>query len=234
MARLGHAAGAVLLVLAAAQASEDGKRTLHVGDTSGLELHRVKADLVTHAGRPALRLVETGGQGEGHALAILAGSQFRDGVIEADLAGAPRQGAAEGARGFVGIAFRVQDTGSRFECFYLRPTNGRAPDQLRRNHATQYISHPDYPWQRLRQENPGVYESYVDLVPSAWTRVRIVVEGTRASLFVHGADQPALIVNDLKLGEGSGRIALWIGQGTEAWFSDVSLSPRSEPLPGTP
>src|SRR5688572_33379506 len=113
-------------------------------------------------------------------------------------------------RGFVGIAFRVQKQGIGFECFYLRPTNGRADDQLRRNHATQYVSHPDYPWFRLREENPGVYESYTDLVPGEWTKVKIVVSGVQAQLYVNGAEQPCLIVNDLKLGHIEGLIALWI------------------------
>ena len=44
------------------------------------------------------------------------------------------------------------------------------------------MSHPDQPWHRLRKESPGVYESYVDLVPGEWTRVKIVVAGTTARL----------------------------------------------------
>jgi hypothetical protein len=161
--------------------------------------------------------------GGGAEIAILSGSDFKDGTIEVDLAGAPKAGAVEAARGFIGIAFRVQERGSRFECFYLRPTNGRSDDQLRRNRSTQYISHPDYPRQRLRQENPGVYESYVDLEPGAWTKVKIVVTGTKAQLSVNGADQPCLIVNDLKPGESSGKIALWIGVGTDGYFTNLQV-----------
>jgi hypothetical protein len=115
----------------------------------------------------------------------------------------------------------VQPGGAQYECFFLRPTNGRADDQLRRNHSTQYISYPDYPWHRLREESPGVYESYTDLVPGAWTPIRIVVSGTQAQLYVNRAEQPCLIVNDLKLGEAQGQIGLWIGSGTEAYFSAV-------------
>jgi len=81
------------------------------------------------------------------------------------------------------------------------------------------MSHPDFPWYRLREESPGGYESYVDLVPGAWTPIRIVVEGVRASLYVNHASQPCLIVNDLKLRNSRGHIALWIGSGTEAYFS---------------
>jgi hypothetical protein len=35
----------------------------------------------------------------------------------------------------------------------------------RRNHTTQYELVPEYPGLRLRAETPGVYESYVDLLP---------------------------------------------------------------------
>jgi len=78
----------------------------------------------------------------------------------------------------------------------------------------------------LREETPGLYESYVDLVPGEWTKLRIEVEGTKARLFVHGAEQPVLVVNDLKLGNTRGAVALWIGLGTEAFFSNLVISPE--------
>jgi hypothetical protein len=158
-------------------------------------------------------------------IAILSDSNFMNGVIETEIAGSPRPDAPMDMRGFVGIAFRVQPHGSHFEYFFIRPTNGRADDQLRRNHSTQYCSHPDFPWFRLRNENPGVYESYTDLISGEWTKIKIVVSGIRAQLYVNGAEQPCLIVNDLKLGETEGRIALWIGAGTEAHFSEIRVKP---------
>ena len=197
-------------------------RILQLDALSDLELHHVNAELVTYRGRHAVRLVEQEEPStDAQSIAILSGSDFKDGAIETEIAGAPRKDAPQDARGFVGIAFRVHPHGSRFECFYLRPTNGRANDQLRRNHSTQYVSHPEYPWFRLREEKSGAYESYTDLVPGAWTPIRIVVSGIRAQLHVNGAEQPCLVVNDLKLGETRGQIALWIGGGTEAYFSKV-------------
>jgi hypothetical protein len=85
------------------------------------------------------------------------------------------------------------------------------------------VSEPDYPWDRLRKENPGVYESYVDLESGAWTKIKIVVAGTQARLYLNGADQPALVVNDLKLGETHGRVALWAHWTTDAYFSDLTI-----------
>lgn len=196
------------------------KRSMNLYSLSKLELHGVQTKLVTYRGRRAVRLVESPEPAD-EAIAILPDPDFKNGVIQIAVAGAPHKDAAEGMRGFVGVAFRVQPHGSHFECFYLRPTNGRADDQLRRNHATQYISHPDFPWYKLRQETPGVYESYTDVVPGAWTKLKIVVSGVRAQLYVNDAKQPCLIVNDLKLGETQGQIALWIGAGTVAHFSQL-------------
>jgi hypothetical protein len=200
-------------------------RTFPLDSTDGLKLNKVGAEAVDFKGRKAIRVTEPAGapsQREDR-LAILAGTEFEDGTIEVDLAGEPGSGAGGGARGFVGVAFRVTPDLSKYECFYLRPTNGRADDQVRRNHSAQYVSFPDFPWPKLRKEFPEKYESYVDLVPGEWTKVKIEVSGVKARLYVHGSEQPALVVNDLKLGQAKGAIALWIGPGTLAHFSNLRI-----------
>lgn len=105
--------------------------------------------------------------------------------------------------------------------YLLRPTNGRADDQVRRNHSTQYSAFPRFDYAELRRTAPEKYESYVDLQPGVWTRYRITIAGTAARLFVNGSDQPCLIVNDLKLGDDTGEVALWIGPGTEGYFANL-------------
>jgi hypothetical protein len=150
---------------------------------------------------------------------------FKNGIIEVDMAGKPSEGSFEQARGFVGIAFRINDDNSKFECIYLRPTNGRAEDQVRRNHSVQYISYPDFPWFKLRKDFPEKYESYVDLVPGEWTKIRIEIKGRQAKLYLHGNSQPTLIVDDLKLGlDCTGSVGLWIGPGTQAHFANLQIT----------
>jgi hypothetical protein len=162
--------------------------------------------------------------GEGGGIVVLQGTSFHNGSIEVDVAGQPRVGAPSDARGFVGVAFRVAAEPSKYECIYIRPTNGRADDQLRRNHSTQYISMPEYEWSRLRKEAPGQYESYVDLVAGEWTKIKIEVRGVKARSFVNDSTQPVLLVNDLRHGDSEGAIALWIGLGTEAYFANLRIS----------
>ena len=187
-----------------------------------LELHSAKAEAVNYNGKSAVRVDALPDAANGTSYAILKGSRFHNGTIEVELAGKPGANAGPGARGFIGIAFRVQ--GNHFEYIYLRPTNGRADDQIRRNHSTQYAAYPEFDFDRLRKESPEKYESYVDLEPGVWTKYRIVIDGTKARLFVHEAAQPCLIVNDMKLGDSEGAVALFVGPGTEGYFTNLKIT----------
>ncbi len=199
--------------------------SLDINGNKNLEAINVKTSNANYKGKAALTVIDAGGNSEVKFVKI-NGSNFKNGVIDVELTGNPADGAMEQARGFVGIAFRINDDNSKFECFYLRPTNGRAEDQVRRNHSVQYVSYPDFPWFKLRKESPEKYETYVDLVPGEWTKVRIEIQDNAARLFVHGIEQPTLIVNEL-LGElNGGDIGLWIGPGTEAHFSNLIISKK--------
>src|SRR5579871_566332 len=189
-----------------------------------LEAHAAGVSSVQYEGKHAIRLDAAPDAQNGNSFAVLKGKRFHNGTIEVSLAGKPAANAGPAARGFIGIAFRMQ--GDRYEYIYLRPTNGRADDQVRRNHSTQYSSHPDFSFAVSRQQSPEKYESYVDLEPGVWTKYRIEIEGTKARLFVHGASQPCLIVNDMKLGDSSGAVALWIGPGTEGYFAGLKITPK--------
>ena len=68
------------------------------------------------------------------------------------------------------------------------------------------------------------HETYVDLQPGEWTKVKVMVKGDHAQLFVHGVAQPALIVNDLKQLVGAGLVGLWVGPGTVAHFADLRVT----------
>lgn len=218
------AALSILVIISATAAYQT--QTISLDSPDQLKPVNVKIESVSFKGRKALRVSDAApaGLGDEGRLVVLTKTDFQDGIIEVDLAGEPGPNAGEGARGFVGVAFRVAPDQSRFECFYLRPTNGRAEDQLRRNHSVQYISSPGFPWHQLRKDFPGKYETYVDLLPAEWTRVKIEVRGEKARLYVNGVEQPTLLVNDLKQKQSKGAVALWIGTGTVAHFSNVRIS----------
>src|SRR5262249_55899249 len=142
-------------------------------DPTVLDLHNTTAQVTSWHDRSALNL--SGKPGAPAQLAVLRNHSFHNGTIEVDLAAALSNNADAADRGFISLAFRVQSDPSHYECIYIRPTNGRAQDQLRRNHSTQYMSLPDWPWFRLRKESPGVYESYADMVEGEWIHMKIVV-----------------------------------------------------------
>lgn len=198
-----------------------------LSDLAHAKLKNATALVTTYHGSPAFKLVPIDPKSPGYAargpMAILNDVHFRNGEIDVDVAGAPAKGANESARGFIGVAFRVQSE-SRFEIIYLRPTNSHADDQLRRNHTTQYSAEPDWPWDRLRKESPGVYESWVDMQTTEWTHMRIVVHGTDASLYVNHAANPCLIIHDLKLGDIEGSVGLWMERDTDGYFRNLSIS----------
>src|SRR6266403_1531852 len=81
-----------------------------------LELNNVKAEAANYSGKPAVRVDALPDAANGASYAILKGSRLHNGTIEVELAGKPGANAGPGARGFIGIAFRVQ--GNRFE--YIR------------------------------------------------------------------------------------------------------------------
>ncbi|WP_290790840.1 hypothetical protein [Flavihumibacter sp. UBA7668] len=149
---------------------------------------------------------------------------FRNGIIEVKILSRLLKNAPEFARGFIGVAFRINDSNTRFESIYVRPTNARADDQVRRNHSIQYYSYPDYKFDRLRRESPEKYESYSDLEMNKWITIRLEVKDAMVKLFLNGSSQPSLVVNDLKHGaNASGAIGLWVDVGTEGYFTDLTI-----------
>jgi hypothetical protein len=210
---------------------ERGVSVLSLADAGQVRPRNVSVTPTLFHGRICLEVKLSGAYSgpDRDYFAYVPGLDMHDGTIEVDLAGAPLPDAPGGARGFAGLAFRIDEAGGSFACegIYLRPTNGRADDQVRRNHATQYFSYPGYDFDRLRREAPARYESYVDVEPAQWTRIRVELSGSRADLFVGDAAQPALVVTDLKRGaDARGTVGLYVDNGTNGHFCNLRIIPR--------
>lgn len=163
---------------------------------------------------------------EGSKLAIvkIPNSDFEDGIIEFDMASNRAIDAHPDNRGFAGMAFHVSEDNSAFDCIYLRATNGRAENQVQRNHTVQYFALPDFHFPTLRAKFPEKYETYVDVIPDEWIKLKIVVENRTAKLYVANQSQPTLIVSELLNKKTSGGIALWVGGGTNAYFTKLTIT----------
>ncbi|MDN3658162.1 hypothetical protein QWZ08_21095 [Ferruginibacter paludis] len=154
----------------------------------------------------------------------IKGIDFKNGTIEVKVLSRLLKNAPDFARGFIGVAFRINDSSTKYESIYIRPVNARVDDQVRRNHSIQYYAYPGYKFYRLRKEAPERYEAYADMEMNKWITMRIEVKDAQAKLFLDNNKQPSLIVNDLKHGAGlSGAIGLWVEVGTEGYFTDLKI-----------
>jgi hypothetical protein len=174
--------------------------------------------------RKATKLPERNGMrlsdAPGNGVAWIEGSDFRTGTIEVDIRGQESLG-----QSYVGVAFHRKSDDS-YEAVYLRPFNFRAADPVRRQHAVQYISLPDFDWPRLREDFPEQFENPVDpsLEPTGWVRLRVAVDANKLQVFVGSVAQPTLEVR--KLGElDGGQVGLWVGNVSGGDFANLVITP---------
>lgn len=198
-------------------------------DKNNLEPNKTFMSFVKMEGKEVLKVVydtTTAGFDEPTYVKI-KDLNFQNGIFEVKVLSRLLKNAPASSRGFIGVAFRIGENNSKFENIYIRPTNGRTDDQIRRNHSIQYFSYPDFKFDRLRKEAPEKYESYADMGLNEWITMKIEVNGQKAKLFLNNSKQPSLVVNDLKLGENqSGAIGLWVGNYTEGYFKDLKITKR--------
>ena len=142
---------------------------------------------------------------------------FSQGTIEVDL-----RGKDVFQKSFIGIAFHGVDTAT-YDAIYFRPFNFQASDPVRKIHAVQYISEPDFPWHKLREEKNGIYEKAVDPAPSPtdWFHARIVVKETQIQVYVNGSTTPSLSVNKLN-SRTSGLVGIW-NNGLDGEFANLVI-----------
>jgi hypothetical protein len=126
---------------------------------------------------------------------------------------------------YLGIAFHRKDDAT-YEAIYLRPFNFRIDDPLRRQHAVQYISMPEFDFQDLRDRFPEVFENPVDasIVPTDWVRLRVVIEGSKLQVYVGLIKQVTLEVRNLGRLE-DGQVGLWVGNDSGGDFANLIVTP---------
>jgi hypothetical protein len=157
---------------------------------------------------------------EGEFPVYFQGVDFANGTLEFDVKGQDVQGAS-----FVGVAFHGVD-GTTFDGIYFRPFNFKTPDQARVVRAVQYISHPAYPWQKLRADTPNKYEKPVNPVPdpNGWFHARVVVASPKVSVFVDEGKEPCLVVDQLS-DRKKGLVGIWVGNTSGGDFANFKITP---------
>jgi hypothetical protein len=188
-----------------------------IADTAVWRVRNRTATLIERDGHHAIHLDAKPGDG----FAWLLGSAFADGTIDIDLRGANKPG-----QSFVGIAFHGRDD-TTFAAVYFRPFNFNNPEIPRRARAVQYISHPQFTWEKLRAEFPGKYEHAVSPVPDPdhWFHARIVIQEHQVSVYVDDATTPSLVVTQLS-DRRDGLVGLWVGNGSAGDFTNLKITAR--------
>lgn len=201
--------------------------TPHLVNTSVTRFNDRNALMVELTPKAQKALLAGSGVGNGPSF-VMPPVQLANGMIEVDLAARINGQGAPDVRGFVGLAFHIDDRAETFEAVYLRMTNGSQnnppPPAPRNVYAVQYISYPDRYWRKLRQEFPNRYEKAAPVAIGAWHRLRLDIQGSTVQAFVDG--ELVLTVNDLRFPDRAGRIGLWVDDGTAAYFSDLKVQPR--------
>jgi hypothetical protein len=157
----------------------------------------------------------------------LKGVDFENGVIEVKmLAQIQDPSPFKSAQGFIGVAFRIDENDSAYESIYLRPRVGRSDNQSARNKTVQYYAYPDYKFDRLRKESPGMYETTAPVDINEWITMRIELSGEKAYMFINDAKYSTFVVEKMKSKSTHGSIALWVDIGTIGYFKDLKVSKR--------
>ncbi len=183
----------------------------------GLQIHNRSVTVLVDGARKGIRMDAKAEDG----IAYLKGVEFANGTIEFDVRGKDVQG-----QSFVGVAFHGVD-GATYDAIYFRAFNFLAADSARRAHAVQYISHPTYTWDKLRNEHPGLYEKPIIAAPNptGWFHARVVVDGPTVSVFVDDAKEPSLVVKRLSE-RTKGLVGLWVGNGSDGDFANFRIQPE--------
>lgn len=143
---------------------------------------------------------------------------FTNGKIEVDIKGKNLQG-----QSFVGVAFHVADSNT-YEVIYFRPFNFFNAE--RNSHSIQYISMPGHPWQQLRQDFPGKYESKIADPPDPddWFHATIEINFPMIRVFVNDEKKPSLVVEQISKVK-TGSVGLWVGYMSEGSFKNLKMTP---------
>ena len=206
-------------LLCVAVLSAQGSLPPDLGQVNDAKIWRV-IDADASVEGPVVRLKPHGDPAVGSriGLALAQNVKFSEGTLEIDLRGGGKQQAS-----FLGLAFGFADA-KTFEAVYFRPFRFADDDPEARRHAVQYVAWPEYTWEKLRKDKPGVYEAAIRPVPdpAEWFHVRIDVTKQKVSVSVDGSTQPCLVID--RLGHREGNVGLWVDSMPGA-FRNLRIQP---------
>lgn len=158
-----------------------------------------------------------------NTFAKIDGESFYNGTIKVKVYSRVLLNAPDFSRGFIGLAFRISDDNSKFESWYIRPSNGprMTQDPVRLSHGSQYFSYPNYTFSYFRSHNIYKYDSPADVALNEWINLTAKVHNEQAKFYVN--NQLVLSVDKLIHSCSHGGIGLFVDIGTEGFFRDLDI-----------
>ncbi|GAA3958474.1 DUF1080 domain-containing protein [Mucilaginibacter dorajii] len=122
---------------------------------------------------------------------------FRDGIIECDLAFAGKGNA------YIGLAFRIKDA-HHYETLYFRPLSSGTIN------AIQYMPEKkaDFNWWDYEADK---YQAKAILPHNDWFHVKLIVTGSKLEVYVNNAPKPAMVYSSLDPSLKNGSVGYWHG-----------------------
>ena len=148
---------------------------------------------------------------------------FQNGIIECDMKSTLLPDCWKGARGFIGIAFRIDEKDMEFEGFYIRPTNGRGCENaIRKAHGCQYFAYPGYIWSYYREHNVPDYEAPVDTITlDEWAHLKAIIIDDHAEFYIN--NELVLEIKHMQHKPSKGRIGFNTHIGSDCYFKNLKV-----------
>ncbi len=163
-----------------------------------------------HMGQKALLLKRRIGNYKSASIAYPKALEFKDGIIEMDAAWPGQKG------GFLGLAFRIKDA-HHYESVYFRPESSGTIN------AIQYMPEKkaEYNWWDYEGNK---YQAKATLPLHGWFHVKIIVKGSKLTVFVDHHATPDFIYSPLDSSLKSGSVGFWLGNCAVGAYKNLTVT----------
>jgi len=163
-----------------------------------------------YQGKNALLMTRKIGNYKSASIAYPTKSDFKDGVIEVDLAWPGKQG------GYIGLAFRIADA-HHYQVVYFRPESSGTIN------AIQYMPEKkaEFNWWDYEADK---YQAKAVLPLHDWFHVKLVVKGSTVTVYVNNQPKPAMVFSAMDNSLQSGAVGYWLGNTQEGAFKNLTVT----------
>ena len=165
--------------------------------------------LSSYKGKPAFLLKRKFANYKSASVAYPKALNFKDGIIEADIA------APTGKAGYVGLAFRIRDA-HHYETLYFRPGSSGTIN------AIQYMPEkkPEFNWWDYEAEK---YQAKAILPLTDWFHIKAVIKARVLTVYINNQPKPVMVFNSLDPDLKAGSVGFWLGNSAAGAYKNLKV-----------